>query len=164
MTRSRRFAQRVVEVFDWRTFAVAGAFLTMGLVAYLVFSAFQAAHDATEAANQRGKAATRRIDSLNSEIQKLQAAIAEGRDQRGQLATAVAALSAQIRQLGGTPIVTVRVTSAPNTTITITPSPAPAVSSSPSSRPTSSPTPTLSPSPSPTSTELLCILGFCPVT
>lgn len=157
-TRPRRVARRLLEVFDWRTFAVAGAFLTAVLIGYAFWSAFQAAHDATEAANQRGKAASRRIDLLNNEIQELQDAIAAGRDERGQLATAVAALTAQIRQAGGTPVVTVRVTSAPAPTATATASPR--ASSSPRPRPTATRTPAPSPTPEP---SVLCVLGICPL-
>lgn len=159
MTTARRVARRLLEVFDWRTFAVAGVFAAVLLVGFLVYSAFAAAHDATDAANRRGAAATRRIDLLNSEIQQLQQQIAKGADQRGQLAAVVAALAQQVRQLGGTPVATA------TTVVTVVPAPRPSTPS-PSPRPTATRKPrphpkphhTPTPSPSPTCTRLVGIL------
>lgn len=152
-TRGRRFARRLLEVFDYRTFAVAGAFVTLLLVGYIVFSAFQAAHDATEAANRRGAAATRRIDRLNTTIGQLQAEIAAGRDERGQLAAAVAALTTQIRQLGGSPVLSLSPSAVtryatPSSTV-VSPAASPRTSTTPRPHPTatSTPSPTATPTP-----------------
>lgn len=142
--RLRRALFRTTEVLDYRTFVVATVFLFLLLIGYLTVSSIQQAHDATVNAVAARQAATRRIDLLNSQIGQLQAAIAAGQDQRGQLATAVQALQAQVRQLGGQPVVI------------ITPSPVPAGSSSPAPHPTGSPRPsptrTAKPRPTPTPT------------
>jgi hypothetical protein len=162
MSRLRRATQRVLEIFDYRTFAVAGAFLTLLLVGFLVVSSIQAARDATDAQNRARVAASRRIDLLNTEITRLQGEIAAGRDQRGQLALAVAALSAQVRDLGGQPIVTVTTVNRSNPQ----PAPAPTASRSAAPRATSSPRPRPSrtPAPSPTPTcRALPVIGCVPI-
>lgn len=158
-TRARRVARRLLEVFDWRTFAVAGGFLLLILIGYLLFGAFQAAHDATASADLRGKAATRRIDLLNSQIQQLQAEIAAGRDRQGQLTATVAALAEQVRQMGGRPVASsVVVTLAPAPARTVTAAPSASARPRPTPRPSPSSTPT--PRPSPTCTRLP-IVGAC---
>lgn len=162
MGRLRRLVQRVFEIFDYRTFAVAGAFLTLLLVGYLVVSSIQAAHDATDAQNRARVAASRRIDLLNTEITRLQGEIAAGRDQRGQLALAVAALSAQVRDLGGQPIVTVTTVNRSDPQSTSTPSPA--ASAAPQVTPTPRPRPSRTPAPSPSPTcRALPVIGCVPV-
>ena len=152
MTRIRRGLYRITEILDYRTFVVATGFLALLLVGYLVVSSIQQAHDATDSANRRGAAASRRIDLLNTEIQQLQARIAAGQDERGQLAAAVNALRAQIEQLGGRPVAspaptTVFVTIRQEPQASSQPSPTPRPSPKPTSHPTSSPSPRPSPSP-----------------
>lgn len=157
MSRLRRALFRTTEVLDYRTFVVATVFLILLLIGFVTVTNIQQAHDATLNAIAARKAATRRIDLLNTQIAQLQAGIAAGQDQRGQLATAVAALQAQVRQLGGQPVIVV----------TYRPSPAPAPASS---RPTATPAPhpqptptrthTPRPTPSPTCTRLP-IVGTC---
>jgi len=155
--RLKRFAYRASEVLDYRTFVVATGFLSLMLVGFIVVASLQRAHEATQSADQRGRAASRRIDLLNTEIKELQAEIAAGRDERGQLAASVAALAAQIRQLGGQPVVMVT----PGTTIIVRPSaaPTPTPGRSTAPRPTAHPTATRtpSPSPSPSCTRLLIL-------
>lgn len=157
-TRARRVARRLLEVFDYRTFAVAGFFAAFLIVGWVVFSAFQAAHDATVSADRRGKAASRRVDMLNSEIQQLERQIVAGQDERGQLAAKVDALSEQVRQLGGRPVVAVTVSPEPE----LEPTPPPMASSRPSSTPAPHPTRTVRPTPRPSPTcTRLPILGTC---
>jgi hypothetical protein len=158
MTRLKRVAYRLTEILDYRTFIVAGAFVTLGIVGYLIFAALQQAHDATEAQNRSRMAASRRIDLLNAQIEALQHEIAAGAEQRGDLAAKLAALAEQVRQLGGKPVViitpTFRRTSSPTSTRpTSQPTPSPTSSAAP--KPTRSP----SPSPTPSPTCLLPILG-----
>jgi hypothetical protein len=151
MKRAKRVLYRALEILDYRTFVVATGFLLLLLVGYLVFSAFQSAHDAnvaaksaTDTANKRAAAASRRIDLLNSEIQQLQALIAQGRDERGQLAAAVAALRVQVQQLGGTPV-----SGTPSPTSTVTVIIRPTAGPRPTASGTAAPTPSPTPSPSP---------------
>lgn len=153
--RTRRAVQRVLEIFDYRTFIVAGVFTVILVLGLVIVRALGSAHDATVSADQRGAAASRRIDLLNTEISELQAAIAQGRDQRGQLATAVAALSAQVRQLHAVPVVIV----SPDSSVTI-------IYTNPTASPAPRPSPTATrtvrprPSPSPTCTRFP-VVGMC---
>lgn len=148
----RKFAFRLVEIFDYRTFLVAGAFATLLLVGYLIVGAIQSAHDANLASNQRGKAATRRIDLLTQQGQERDRRIEQLVKTIAQQQTAQDALSEQIRRMGGQPIVVVR--SAGSTSVVVssspTPRPSPATRPQPTSSPSSRPTNKPRPSPSPT--------------
>lgn len=145
MTRLRRGAYRLVQVFDWRTFVVAGAFLALLLVGYLVVSSVQQAHDATEAQNRARAAATRRIDSLTRKIDELQQQIARGEGDRSELSTQVAVLTEQVRRMGGRALVVVSPSPAPQPTATTSPQPAPSPTPRPAPSRTRQPTPTPSP-------------------
>lgn len=164
MSRVKRGLYRLLEVFDYRTFAVAAGFLALLLVGYLVMASVQQAHDATEAQNRSRTAATRRIDILNNRIEKLQAQIVQGQGDRSELAAKLAALEEQVRQLGGRPVVTggPARTSGPVPGPTRRPSPTPAPTST--RPPPASPRPP-SPTPRPSPTCLpLPVIGCLPGT
>lgn len=156
--RVKRGLYRTTEILDYRTFVVATAFLITALVGYLVFSAFQAAHDSTSAANQRGQAATRRIDLLNREIDELNDQLrgltADAARERGELSTKIDALAEQVRRMGGRPIVVTTASPSPSAARS-SPTPAPR----PTNRPTARPRPSATPSPTCTA---LPIVGCLP--
>lgn len=148
--RIERTLFRLVEIFDYRTFLVAGAFVTLLLVGYLMVGAVQGAHDANTTANVRGQAASRRIDGLQQTIADQAQTISDLKARDAKRAAEQAALAAQIRQMGGQPVVTPQ--PAPTVYVVRPPSPSgsPAASSSPSDRPTATRSPTPRPSTSPT--------------
>lgn len=143
---------RAVEIFDYRTFLVAGAFAILLLVGYLLFGAVQGAHDANVTANQRAKAATRRIDLMQQTIAGQAQTIAELLAHDAAVAAEQKALAAQVEQLGGEPVVspeparTVYVVRSPDAAPSeFAPSPQPSPSHKPKPRP--KPSPTCSPLP-----------------
>lgn len=147
-------------VLDWRNVATFLASVLTGLLVFLVIDSSQARNAAQDAASQRAAAATRRIDKLNVEIRELQEQIAQGRDERGQLNAAVDALTEQVRQMGGRPVL--GPTPAPSRTAAPSPTsrPGPTVTPKPTQSPTPRPTRTPSPSPSPSPScrvILLCL-------
>lgn len=177
MSRLRRTAQVTLDLLDWRTFAVGGAFATVLIVGWGFYQALESASEATKAlaaqsAQQQDarRATTRRIDLLNGQIERLQHEAAAGRDQRGQLAAKVDALAAQVEQMGGRPVA--RLTSsqpeAPSTT-RAAPARPPARQNGarPSTSPTRRPAPprpspsAVSPQPSPTCRVSSPITGRC---
>lgn len=139
---------RTVEIFDYRTFLVAGAFAFLLLVGYLLFGAVQGAHDANVTANQRGKAATRRIDGLQQIIAGQAQTIAELLARESARAAEQRALAEQVSQLGGKPVVSPR--PAETAYVVRSPSPAPQRSAAPRPTPSQTRRPTPAPTPSPT--------------
>lgn len=138
---------RTLEIFDYRTFLVAGGFVLLLLVGYLIVGAVQGAHDANTTANLRGQAASRRIDGLQTTITDQAETIA---GLRAAVSAAVArqnALARQVEQLGGRPVVQ---PSPERIYVVISPSPAASPSRSPRPFPSASPSRTPRPSPSPT--------------
>lgn len=159
--RAHRVLFRTVEIFDYRTFAVAGAFLIVLLVGYLIFGAVQASHDAQTSANQRGKAASKRIDGLQQVIAAQAQTISDMRARQARSDAQQEALARQVRQLGGQPVVSP--SPAPTVYVVMSPSPRPRGSRPfPSASPTRSPTPQPQPQPSPSPTcRPLPVIG-CP--
>lgn len=149
--RTRQVLFRVVEIFDYRTLMVASVLTALLLAGYLMVGAVQSAHDANVTANQRGKAATRRIDGL-------QQIIARQQQQMADLTAAVAAGTAkqealvrQVEQLGGEPVVAPE----PSPKSQAPPSPQSRVSPSPFRSPRPSAAPSRTPQPSPSASCLL---------
>lgn len=140
----RRALFRTVEIFDYRTFFVAGAFVILLLAGYLLFGAVQGAHDANVTANQRAKAATRRIDGLQQTIAGQAQTIAELLAREAAQSAEQRALAEQIRQMGGRPVVSPQ----PAATAYVVHSPRPAASR----RSSATPHPPRSPKPSPSPT------------
>jgi hypothetical protein len=144
--RTRKALFRTVEIFDYRTFFVAGAFVTLLLVGYLIVGAIQSAHDAQVSANQRGKAASKRIDGLSQTIADQAQTIAELLARQARSDAEQDALARQVRQMGGQPVVSPQ--PRPTTTVYVVRSPSPTprtaspAPSKPSSSPKSSPSPT----------------------
>ena len=138
---------------NWRNGATLAATLVAATVLFVVVDASQGRHDAFEAlqrqTRQQGEAreaATRRIDLLQARIDELVGKGEANAQVLGQLVGEVEALRAQVRAMGGDPVVDDR------TTFTSTTTRQPA---SPSTTPREPPTttqPSPSPSPSPTST------------
>jgi hypothetical protein len=149
--RARQVLFRTTEIFDYRTFLVAGAFVTLLLVGTLIVGAIQAAHDAQISANQRGKAASKRIDGLQQTIADQAQTIAELLARQSRSDAEQAALSRQVQQMGGQPVVSPQPRPTSTVYVVRSPSPAPRVTSRPSTKPT--------PSPSPSPTCLLPPLG-----
>jgi hypothetical protein len=136
---------------NWRNGATLVASLLVALVAFVVIDASQARQDALDARNRTAATATRRIDKLNDRIEALGTMLFEQADANGQrigeLTAQVEALSQQVRDLGGTPIV-------------VQPS---ASSSSSSQQPTTTTAPR-APSPTTTTTttqERRCVVIVC---
>jgi outer membrane biosynthesis protein TonB len=152
--RARQVLFRTTEIFDYRTVLVAGAFVTLLLIGYLIVGAIQAAHDANVASNQRGKAASRRIDGLQQTIADQAQTIATLLSRQARSDAEQAALARQVQQLGGQPVVSPQ----PKPTSTVYVVRAPSPRPSPSSRPSPKPSPR-KPSPSPSPTCLVPILG-----
>lgn len=151
--RASRVLFRTVEIFDYRTFAVAGAFTILLLVGYLIFGAIQSAHDAQVSANQRGKSASKRIDGLQQTIADQAQTIAQLLARQARSDAEQAALARQVQQLGGQPVVSPQ--PAPTSTVYVVRSPSPRPATS---RPTPKPSPSRKPSPSPSPTCLVPIL------
>lgn len=154
--RVERTLFRIVEIFDYRTFLVAGAFVTLVLVGYLMVGAVQGAHDANTNANVRGQAASRRIDGLQQTIADQAQTISDLKAREAVQAAEQEALARQIRQMGGQPVVNPQ--PAPTVYVVRPPSPKGKPSrSAPSPRPSATRSPTPRPSPSPTC--LVPVLG-----
>lgn len=156
--RVERTLFRIVEIFDYRTFLVAGAFVTLVLVGYLMVGAVQGAHDANTNANVRGKAATKRIDGLQQTIADQAQTISDLKAREAVQAAEQDALARQVRQLGAQPVVNPQ--PAPTVYVVRPPSPKSSPSprrstASPSARPSRSP----SPHPTPSPTCLVPVLG-----
>lgn len=151
--RTQQVLFRVVEIFDYRTLMVASVLTALLLAGYLMVGAIQSAHDANVTANQRGKAATRRIDGLQDIIADQAQTIADLKARDAARDAQMAALSAQVRQLGGQPVVSPQ----PAPTVYVVRSPSPASSRSRSPRPFVSPSPSRTPRPSP-SPSPTCLL------
>jgi type II secretory pathway pseudopilin PulG len=144
---------------DWlKAIVVILASALVGLAFFMVLDGARARQDdvrraqaqADQAIDSR-QAATRRIDLLQAQLDGLEREIQTGQDERGRLATSVEALSEQVRQMGGRPVVT----TSPHATPTS--SRAPGARPAPSSGPRPTPRPTPRPSPSPRA----CVLGVC---
>lgn len=148
------FARKIGNfVIDWRNGATLLASVLVALLVVTVLDGLSARHEALDAATATAnqarsaqKAASRRIDQLTTGQQRLTRQV-------GMLIEENAALSQQIRDMGGRPTVvpasqsrSSRVFVAPEPT----PAPSPRATSSPAPRPSSSPRPSPSPSPSPT--------------
>jgi hypothetical protein len=141
----RKTLFRAVEIFDYRTFAVAAFFLIVLLIGYLIFGAVQSAHDAQTSANQRGKAASKRIDGLQQTIADQAQTISDMRSRQARSDAAQEALARQVQQLGGQPVV--RPQPQPTVYVVRSPSPEPSLRPFPSASPSPSRTPRPSPSP-----------------
>lgn len=142
---------------DWRNGAVFAACILVASVAFVIVDASQGRHDAFEAlqrqTRQQGEAreaATRRIDLLQARIDELVGKGEANAAVLGQLVGEVEALRAQVRAMGGDPVVDDRtqVTSGPaprSAPTTQRSTPAPTTTAAP-------PPPTPSPQPAPTTT------------
>lgn len=134
--------RRLKALFSWPVATPILAYIASALIVVSVVGAFVAAHDATDARNRTAAAASRRIDQLQGQIERLQTRLrnTSTRDarERGRLEDAIQALAEQIRQSGGTPVTTGESESAN--------------SNSPTPRPSNSPTPSRSPTPHPSPT------------
>lgn len=174
MARWHRFTFRLLEIFDYRTFITAGAFLSLLLVGYLVVTSVQTAQDSKDLLEGQRAAATRRIDLLTTELRRLQALAQDNSRTNGEQAEAIAALTEQIKQLGGRPVVTgpsqdpvpnapASPGGAPSTELNVLPSPqvSPSASPPPSTRsspqPSATPTASSSPSPSESPSVTVCL-------
>lgn len=151
-----------------RLVALTGAVVAATLTALLtvtVLDSVAARHDAVSSLQTARLLTTRRVDKLNHEIAALSGQNATAARQRGRLLEEVRALSAQLREMGATPIVAPRTSTAP------APSAAPPPSSGqqsghPTTRPSRSPSRHPSPRPTPTPKPTPClsipVLGCLP--
>lgn len=151
----KRTLFRATQVFDYRTFAVAGAFLSVLIAGMLVINSAQTAREALNAQDASRKAASRRIDLLTQQANQRDARINSLVATVARQQTGMDALTEQIRRMGGQPVVIVRQSNG-----TSDPAPSPRASSTPKPRPTTSPRPSPKPTPSPTCRPLP-IIG-CP--
>lgn len=145
---------------DWRMVAAFGWVLLVLLVFYAVISAGKARDQAFTSLQTSRAAATRRIDLLTAQIQRLQESADRNGSLIGQLQAQIEALRQQLIKAGITPVVPApsRTSSSSSSSSGPRPAPSPTSTSHPSPRPRPSPTRTPSPSPSPT-----CVLIiFCP--
>lgn len=158
MTRTLRRANAAVwRVVDWRYIAsLAAAGLVAAIIASLITQADarrdadDRAMQALQAQTESRQAASRRIDLLNGRITRLDELLVDAETDSAELRTAVAALTEQIRRMGGRPIVTTisRPSAPPTTTTTRAPttSPSPTTTAQP-------PTTTTTPPPTTTTTQ-----------
>lgn len=153
----KRTLFRVTQVFDYRTFAVAGAFVSVLVAGMLVINSAQTAREALDAQDASRKAASRRIDLLTQQANQRDTRINHLIATVARQQTGMDALTEQIRRMGGQPVVIVRQS---NGNSEPAPSPTPRASSPSKPRPTTSPQPQPSASPSPTCRPLP-IIG-CP--
>lgn len=167
MIRAKRIGRRFLEIVDYRTLVVATGFLLIAVVGYLVVSAGQRADRAVtlaqgvqEQQTAQRAAASRRVDLLQREIARLADRAVLAAEERGQLREVVDSLSAQVRQLGGTPVATAPPASSSPGLGFPTAEPDPTPTPSRSARPTASPTPR----PSPTPTCTVAVLQRCVTT
>lgn len=138
------------------TWPVAGpllGYLLVALVVAFVLFAFVARQQAIDDRKDEQRKAQQQISQLQSKIDHLQTryrlTVAHDSRERGRLEETITALAAQIRQLGGRPLVMTSGASASPSTTAHPPShhPRPSRSPSPSPHPTHSPSPTPSPRP-----------------
>lgn len=155
----RRANAAVWRVVDWRYIAsLAAAGLVAAIIASLITQADarresdSRATQALQAQTESRQAATRRIDLLNGRITRLDELLVDAETDSAELRTAVAALTEQIRRMGGRPIVTTvapRRTAAATATTTTSPA-------TPAAPPTTQPAPTTTTPPPTTTTTRPC--------
>jgi cell division septation protein DedD len=144
------------------TLSVALAGL-IGLAIVAFVSSQDTAHQALATRDQTAKAASARIDQLQTRITGLQAELEVAKSQRGELIAKVDALGMQIAALGGKPVArsasSTEVTATTTTTAPAAPTPSPTTTAPPAQPPPSSP-PTTQP-PAPPSCQGVEVIGLC---
>lgn len=151
----RRVARSVGWLFDYRNGLTMVASVLVGLLAIAFIDGIDTRTKALEALRAQEtqqtsarKATIARIDSLEDEIGGLRGQLVAAGQRQGELLAGIAALSEQVRRLGGRPIVAARPdgsTTTPTTTTTAVP-PATPTPTRPSPPPSSSPSTTRPPS------------------
>lgn len=161
---------------DWRNgLMLVGTIVAAALLSLLVvvvidsINARKSALDALQSVNERAadtrRAATRRIDLQQARIEELEGWVQTSGQAIGELSTTVSALTEQVRQMGGEPVVSPRPpttstpqprpSTPPTTAAPAAPNPAP---SPPPTAPPSAPRPEPEPEPDPGG---VCLLGIC---
>lgn len=145
---------------NWRNPATLVAAVFVTILAITVMDsistrdrAFDAQQRTVQQALDARQAATRRIDALTGEINRLQQSAEENGQRIAELVAQVAALQEQIRRMGGQPIVVEPAPARPSTTTTTTVRPV--APQPPPTSPTTTTTTTMAPTPPP-STPFVC--------